>query len=130
MYYHIDSIRIQLIINIENNKILVSLKNYGDFIMEHPVYIPKEIWGLNMPTLHRCLLAHIHFFTTREGNCSSSNIHLAKEMGCSEYMVTKAIKELKSEKYIRVNIKRSAEAAYQGNGVFSKRTMKSLVRTT
>ena len=68
-------------------------------------YINKTIWSLNLPTLDRCLLAHIELNTKRFGYCNTSDIELSEEMSCSIHKIKKTIKKLKSLGLISVHSK-------------------------
>lgn len=92
--------------------------------MTHAFYIPREIWGLKLSVIHRCVLSHIQYYTKKNNFCDSSNPYLARIMACSENKISKTIKELKEMGYIEVNLKTGATSLWEEEqGVFSHRKM-------
>ena len=81
----------------------------------HNMFIPKEVWELDLSTDARVLLADMIYWWYRKGFCETSNIQFADELNCSQSKISTLLKGLQKEKYIHVKTKISCPPPWRNN---------------
>ena len=67
--------------------------------MSDGIWIPSEVWALELPTLHRVFMARV-ISLGKDGACFAGDDYLAKDLGCTSQYVRKMRKQLEGQGYV------------------------------
>lgn len=70
--------------------------------MTDGIWIPKEFWDLDLPPLHRVLLARVFALSQKEGACKAGDDYLAESLRCTPQHIRKMRRQLQDAGYLIV----------------------------
>ena len=71
--------------------------------MNEGIWIPANVWALDLPPLHRVFLARVVALTSDKGGCFAGDEYLAGDLGCTPQYVRKMRKKLQHQGYLVVS---------------------------
>lgn len=71
--------------------------------MNEGIWIPANVWALDLPPLHRVFLARVVALTSDKGGCFAGDEYLAGDLGCTPQYVRKMRKKLQEQGYLVVD---------------------------
>ena len=71
--------------------------------MNEGIWIPANVWALELPPLHRVFLARVVALTSDKGGCFAGDEYLAGDLGCTPQYVRKMRKKLQHQGYLVVS---------------------------
>ena len=71
--------------------------------MNEGIWIPADVWSLDLPPLHRVFLARVVTLGSGKDACFAGDDYLASDLGCTPQYVRKMRKKLQEQGYLVVD---------------------------